>query len=268
MTSLVFPLSRIEGHARATIEIQDGQVLSAHFQAMEMRGFQQFVLGIPAEQMPVIVPRICGVCSTAQHVASVKALEDAYGITPPPLAQKIRELLLLGQLIQNQATSLFFFTMPDRLGTATLFPSDTEKAASEDEKARSRIATRALMVRKAGTDLITVAGGQFIHPIKAVVGGVNSGISAEDAGVMREQLLKALPVACELFDSYWEMSLALRERIGTWGDDTPTCYIACTSESFPEYNGDLVRIVGAQGDVLDAFPPRLFRSYLNFQESD
>lgn len=268
MTSLVFPLSRIEGHARAIIEIQDGRVLSAQFQAMEMRGFQQFVQGIPAEQMPVIVPRICGVCSTAQHVASVKALEDAYGITPPPLAQKIRELLLLGQLIQNQATSLFFFTMPDRLGTATLFPPDAEEMTSEDEKARSRIATRALMVRKAGTDLITAAGGQFIHPIKAVVGGVTSGISAEIAGVMREQLRKALPVACELFDSYWEMSLALRERIGTWGDDAPACYIACTSESFPEYNGNLVRIIGAQGGVLDAFPPRLFRSFLNFQETD
>ncbi len=268
MPSLVFPLSRIEGHARVIIDIQDGQVLSAHFQAMEMRGFQYFVQGIPAEQMPVIVPRICGVCSTAQHIASVKTLEDAYGITPPPLAQKIRELLLLGQLIQNQATSLFFFTMPDRLGTASLFPLDTEETTAETEKARTAIAMRALMVRKAGTDLITAAGGQFIHPIKAVVGGVTSGISADAAVAMREQLIKALPVACELFDRYSEMSLALRERIGTWGDDTPTCYIACTEETFPEYNGNLLRVMDAQGQILEAFPPRLFRSYLNFKESE
>ncbi len=268
MTSLVFPLSRIEGHARAIIEVQDGRVVTAHFQAMEMRGFQQFVQGIPAEQMPVIVPRICGVCSTAQHVAAVKTLEDAYGITPPPLAQKIRELLLLGQLIQNQATSLFFFNMPDRLGTSTLFPPDPAEATDEAEVARSKIAAQALMVRKAGTDLITAAGGQFIHPVKAVVGGVTSGISSDVAAGMHEQLLKALPVACDLFDSYCDMSLALRERIGAWGDDTPSCYIASTNESFPEYNGDLVRIVGSQGAVLDAFPPRLFRSYLNFEESD
>ncbi len=268
MTSLVFPLSRIEGHARVIIEVQDGRVVSAHFQAMEMRGFQQFVLGIPAEQMPVIVPRICGVCSTAQHVAAVKTLEDAYGITPPPLAQKIRELLLLGQLIQNQATSLFFFTMPDRLGTATLFPPDPDETTSENEKARARIAMQALMVRKTGTDLITAAGGQFIHPIKAVVGGVTSGIPAGDAAGIRENLIQALPIACALFESYCDLSLALRERIGNWGDDAPTCYIASTNESFPEYNGDLVRIVGSQGSVLDTFPPRLFRSYLNFQESE
>jgi len=116
MTTLRFPLSRIEGHARVEIEVQDGQVVAAQFQAIEMRGFRYFVQGTPAEQMPVITPRICGVCSTAHHVASVKALEDAFDVTPPKLAIEIRELLLLGQLIQNQATSLFIFTMPDRVG--------------------------------------------------------------------------------------------------------------------------------------------------------
>ncbi len=266
MTTLVFPLSRIEGHARVSIEIQAGQVLAAHFQAMEVRGFQHLVQGVPAEQMPVIVPRICGVCSTAHHVAAVKALEDVYGVTPPPAAQKIRELLLLGQLIQNQATSLFVFTMPDRLGTASIFTLAAEEAGPEAE--RAEIATRALMVRKAGTDLITAAGGQFIHPIKALVGGVTSGIPAETAAAMRLQLEKALPVACQLFDTYWEMSLALRERIGTWGDDAPACYLTATGDAFPTYNGSLLRVMDAGGAVLDAFPARLFRTYLNFQESD
>ena len=69
------------------IEVQAGKVLSARFQAMELRGFEYLVQGVPAEQMPVIVPRICGVCSTAHHVAAVKALEDAYGVEPPPSAR-------------------------------------------------------------------------------------------------------------------------------------------------------------------------------------
>ena len=161
MTTLTFPISRIEGHARVIIEINDGEVLAARFQATEMRGFQHFVQGVPAEQMPVITPRICGVCSTAHHVAAVKALEDAYGITPPPLARKIRNLLLLGQLIQNQATSLFIFTMPDRVGADSLFHMSQEEASSETQFS---IAQCALRIRKIGTDLITLAGGQFIHP--------------------------------------------------------------------------------------------------------
>ncbi|MFZ2087256.1 MAG: nickel-dependent hydrogenase large subunit, partial [Desulfobaccales bacterium] len=165
MPTLIFPLSRIEGHAQVSIEVEDGQVKSAHFQASEVRGFEHFVKGVPAEQMVVIVPRICGVCSTAHHVAAVEALEDAFGVSPPPLALKVRELLLLGQMIQNQATSLFLFTMPDRLGASSLFQAAGEQLPEPEQE---ELAKCALQVRKAGTDLIKTAGGQFIHPVKAV----------------------------------------------------------------------------------------------------
>jgi F420-non-reducing hydrogenase large subunit len=265
MPTLTFPLSRIEGHAQVVIEVRAGEVVSARFEAMEFRGFEYFVQGVPAEQMPVITPRICGVCSTAHHVAAVKTLEGAYGVTPPPLALQIRELLLLGQIIQNQATSLFIFTMPDRLGLASIFQLG-EGAGSEQVDVG--IATRALRVRKAGTDLITTAGGQFIHPIKAVVGGVTSGIGAEQAAAMRAELVETLPIACELFDRYWEMTLAMGERIGTWGDDAPACYIAAIADCRPNYYGDVIRVMCPDGVVRDSFPARDFRSHLTCQETD
>ena len=146
MATLTFPLSRIEGHARVVIQTQNGAVTAAHFQAMELRGFEYLVQGTPAEQMPVIVPRICGVCSTAHHIAAVEALEDAFEVKPPPLALQIRELMLIGQLIQNQATSMFVFTIPDRLGLTSLF----EHAADQhSEELRSEIAQKALKIRHA-----------------------------------------------------------------------------------------------------------------------
>ena len=266
MTTLVFPLSRIEGHARVTIEVQGDKVRSARIEAMEMRGFQFLLNGVPAEQMPVIVPRICGVCSTAHHVTAVKTLEDIYGVTPPPVAQKIRELLMLGQLIQNQATSLFIFTMPDRLGVASIFQAAAEADGPEAE--REGIAGRALMVRKAGTNLITVAGGQFIQPVKAVVGGVTSGIEAGMSANMRDQLVKTLPIACELFDYYIRMSLALRERIGTWGDDQPACYIASTGDSSPSYNGNMIHVMSPDGMIQDSFTAHQFRDHLTYKETE
>lgn len=265
MAILLFPLSRIEGHAQVEIETEGGKVLTAHFQAVEMRGFQRFVQGIPAEQMPVIVPRICGVCSTAHHVASVKALEDAYGVVPPPLACDIREVLLLGQLIQNQATSLFIFTMPDRVNVDSLFQMDETEASKERQFS---IARRALKVRKVGTDLITLAGGQFIHPIKAHVGGVTGGITRAAADSMIQQIEEMLPVACELFDEYWEMSMALRERIGTWGDDEPAFYLSSTEPTKPRLNSALLRVMGADGIERAAFPPCQFETYLDFEETD
>ncbi|MBN1486368.1 MAG: Ni/Fe hydrogenase subunit alpha [Anaerolineae bacterium] len=266
MTTLTFPLSRIEGHARVIIEIQQGEVLSAHFQATELRGFEYLVQGAPAEQMPVITPRICGVCSTAHHVAAVKALEDAYEVTPPPLALKIRELLMLGQLIQNQATSLFIFTMPDRLGVSSIFQIEDHELGSDETQ--TRIATRALQVRKAGTDLIALAGGQFIHPIKAVIGGVTSGIETEAAEKMRNYLEAIIPMAQELFDYYWETSLELGERLGTWGDDQPACYISAIAGSCPNFYGNVLHVTSTDGNVCTTFPAKDFRKHLTYQSTD
>lgn len=265
MTTLRFPLSRIEGHARVEMEVQDGKVVSAQFQAIEMRGFHYFVQGTPAEQMPVIVPRICGVCSTAHHVASVKALEDLFEVKPPPLACEIRELLLLGQLIQNQATSLFIFTMPDRVGASSIFHMDETEANPEQQLS---LAQRALNVRQIGTKLITLAGGQFIHPIKAVIGGVTSGIKREPAQEMLEEMKTVFPIVCTLFDEYWAMSLAMKERIGTWGDDQPAFYIASTGRSLPRFNSQDIRVMGPNGTERASFPPHLFRTYLDYTETE
>lgn len=263
MPMLTFPLSRIEGHAQVMIEVQDGQVMAARFQAMEFRGFEYLVQGVPADQMPVLVPRICGVCSTAHHVAAIKALEDAYGVEPPPLARTIRELLMLGQLVQNQATSLFIFTMPDRLGVSSIF----QTGSVDPHGAKADIASRALRVRRAGTNLIALAGGQFIHPIKAIVGGVTSGIGSQEAAELRAELAAALPIACELFDIYWEMSLALGERLGTWGDDNPACYISAVADAKPDYTGERLQVMCAEGVSRVAFAPSAFRQYLDYQES-
>jgi F420-non-reducing hydrogenase large subunit len=266
MTTLVFPMSRIEGHAQVVIEVQNGQVISARFRAMELRGFEHFVHGVPAEQMPVIVPRICGVCSTAHHVAAVKTLEDAYGVTPPPLALVLRELLLLGQLIQNQATSLFLFTMPDRLGVSSIFQLGSERAGADADEAG--IATKALLVRRAGTSVISLAGGQFIHPVKAVVGGVTSGIERAAAETLRAELTKVLSIACELFDYYWMQSVALRDRIGTWGDDAPAYYLATTGAASPRYDGSAIHVLGPDGIMRDSFAARDFRDRLTCREID
>jgi len=264
MTTLRFPLSRIEGHARVEMEVQDGKVVSAQFQAIEMRGFRYFVLGTPAEQMPVIVPRICGVCSTAHHVASVKALEDVFDVTPPKLAREIRELLLLGQLIQNQATSLFIFTMPDRVDASSIFSMGEDEA---DPAQQLSMAQRALKVRQMGTKLIALAGGQFIHPVKAIIGGITSGIKKEPAEAMLVEMKEMLPVVCQLFDAYWELSLAMKERIGTWGDDQPAYYIASTGRTRLELDSDTIRVLGPDGNERASFAPKLFRNYLEYEDT-
>ena len=265
MTTITYPLSRIEGHARVVIDIHDDEVFRADFQAMEMRGFSYYVQGVPAEQITVIVPRICGVCSTAHQVASVKALEDVFGVTPPPVAEGIREVLLLGQLIQNQATSLFIFTMPDRVNASSLFEvSDTQT----DKELQFSLAQKALRIRKIGTDLISLAGGQFIHPIKTVIGGVTSGIPRQKADEMIKTIDELLPIADALVDTYWQMSMEMGDRIGSWGDDEPTYYLASTEADNFRLNSQHLRLTSSEGIQHQTFDPHEFKSYLQLEDSD
>ena len=88
------PITRLEGHGKIDIFLNDGgNVDRAYLQIPELRGFERFAQGRPAEDMPQITSRICGVCPTAHHMASTKALDDLYKVEPPPAAKKVRELI-------------------------------------------------------------------------------------------------------------------------------------------------------------------------------
>ena len=140
----------------------------------------------------------------------------------------------------------------------TIFaPQEAELAAHLDYKHKS-----------AGTDLMTLAGGQFILPIEAVAGGMSSGIPPGAAAEMRVQLEEALPLACALFDRYREMPVAMQDRIGTWGDDASTHNIAAVEDHRPNYYGDQIRVMGSDGAVLDSFPVRDYRDYLTEEDTD
>jgi F420-non-reducing hydrogenase large subunit len=56
------PITRLEGHGKIEIFLNDeGGVANAYFQIPELRGFEKFVQGMPVEEVPRVVSRICGV---------------------------------------------------------------------------------------------------------------------------------------------------------------------------------------------------------------
>ena len=110
----ISPTTRIEGHGKVTIVLDEfGDVSDAHFYATEIRGFDYFLREMDAERLPFIISRICGVCSTAHVIASVKAIESIYGTEITETAKKLRELLLMGQIVSNHSLVFFFLTLPD-----------------------------------------------------------------------------------------------------------------------------------------------------------
>lgn len=59
---LIDPITRLEGHGKINIFLDDtGAVQNVYFQIPELRGFEKFVEGRRAEEVPQIVSRICGV---------------------------------------------------------------------------------------------------------------------------------------------------------------------------------------------------------------
>ena len=81
------PITRIEGHGRVTIQLDGaGNVADAKFHVFALRGFEKFCEGRPVEEMPRIVNRICGICPWNHHLASVKAADGVFGVTPTPTA--------------------------------------------------------------------------------------------------------------------------------------------------------------------------------------
>ena len=70
------PITRLEGHGKIDIFLDDqGDVANVYLQIPELRGFEQFCVGRPAEDMPNLTARICGVCPEAHHMAATKALD-------------------------------------------------------------------------------------------------------------------------------------------------------------------------------------------------
>lgn len=60
-TITIDPVTRIEGHARVEVEIDDaGHVAASRFKVMDFRGFETFLTGMQVEMMPTVTSRICG----------------------------------------------------------------------------------------------------------------------------------------------------------------------------------------------------------------
>ena len=92
-TITIAPVTRLEGHAKVTINLDDaGNVADTFVNVVELRGFEKFCIGRPVEELPRIVTSICGVCPWSHHLASAKTNDAVFGVTPPSAGTKLREL--------------------------------------------------------------------------------------------------------------------------------------------------------------------------------
>jgi hydrogenase large subunit len=91
---VVDPITRIEGHLRAEVEISDGTIKDAFVSSTMVRGLENIVKGRNPKDVWAFVQRTCGVCTASHAITSVRAVEDALGIVVPPNAEMVRNMML------------------------------------------------------------------------------------------------------------------------------------------------------------------------------
>ena len=110
---LQIPVNRVEGDLDIKVTIQDNIIVDAKSIGTLYRGFENILIGRDPLDSLVITPRVCGICSVSHLTAAVKALEDAYNITPPLNAVRFRNLSLIAESLQSDLRQVFLMFMND-----------------------------------------------------------------------------------------------------------------------------------------------------------
>ncbi|HTL57254.1 MAG TPA: Ni/Fe hydrogenase subunit alpha [Candidatus Limnocylindrales bacterium] len=174
------PITRLEGHGKIEIFLDDqGDVEHAYLQIPELRGFEVFSRGRPAEDMPQITSRICGVCPTAHHMAATKALDDLFQVEPPPAARKIRELVYNAFMIEDHALHVYLLGGPDFI-VGPDAPKEQRNVVGVVQKVGIEVGKKVISMRRRLRELIAYFGGKVIHPVLGLPGGVSKGLKVED----------------------------------------------------------------------------------------
>ncbi len=259
---VISPVTRIEGHAKITLHLDaNGNVDDAFFHVNEFRGFEKFCEGRMYTEMPIITPRICGICPVSHSIASVKACEMIQGIQPTYTGTLLRRLIQLGQNFSSHALSFFHLSSPDFLLGYDSDPSTRNILGIADKY--PDIALRGIRLRKLGQEISERITGKKIHIAGIAPGGMGFPLSAEN----RKALLAWIPEAMEtvqigigIIKKFHEENEAMVKSFAT----SPTLYMGTVGPDgeLELYDGNL-RFIDADGNILqDQLDPARYLEFI------
>jgi F420-non-reducing hydrogenase large subunit len=254
------PITRLEGHGKIEIFLDDnGDVERAWLQIPELRGFEQFAVGRPAEEMPRITPRICGVCPTAHHMASTKTLDDLFHVEPTPTAKMIRELIYNTFMMEDHTLHFFFLGGPDFV-VGPQAPAADRNILGVIGKVGLEIGGKVIRARREARDIINYLGGKVIHPVCGLPGGVSKGLDEEHRVEFLETAKFAVEFAQFALQIFDDVVLKNKEYVDVVVGEAykmSTYYMGLVDENnkINFYDGD-VRVVDTEGKEFAKFKPR------------
>ena len=156
-------ITKIEGHAKLHIVIKQAKVKKCKLQIFEgSRYFEGIVRGKHFSDLPDVTSRICGVCSVAHTLASIKAIENAFNVQVSEQTNLLRELIMIGGILQSHILHLYFLVLPDYNNCSS---------AIELAKKEPILVKRALAMKRTANNLVSTVAARDVHPISAIPGG-------------------------------------------------------------------------------------------------
>jgi len=193
----VHHLTRVEGHGNIKISVRDGRLEHATWEVVETpRFFEAILVGKKWDNAPWICGRICGICSIGHTLASIRAVENAFGMIPSEQTEKLRLLLKHMETLQSHVLHLYFLAAPDFLNVGSVFPlidSDPD------------VVKMAVRLKLLANDVCDCVGGRRLHPTRTVVGGFTMLPEKKELEMFRARLLEArndLTATAEIFRTF------------------------------------------------------------------
>lgn len=179
------PITRLEGHGKIEIFLDDkGDVEKAYFQVPEFRGFEKFCEGRAAEEMPAITQKICGVCPTAHHTASSKALDDLFKVDPPQAAKKIRELMYNAFMFEDHLLHFYVLGGPDFI-VGPDAPKSERNILGVIGKVGVEVGKKVIDIRKRVRGINATISASSLYPVCGLPGGISKPLTEEDRANIR-----------------------------------------------------------------------------------
>jgi len=260
------PVTRLEGHGRIELFLDAaGHVEHAYFQVPELRGFEKFVQGRPAEDMPQITSRICGVCPMAHHMAATKALDNLYQVTPPPAARKIRELIYHAFLVEDHALHFYFLGGPDFL-VGPGAPAAQRNLLGVIDRVGAETVRRVIAVRRKLREVVEAVAGKAIHPVFGLPGGVAKPVTEEQARqaqAVSEEAVQFATFTLEIFEKLVLANPDYQSLIRSDAFAHQTYYMGLVDEQnhVAFYDGAL-RILAPDGHEWARSDPQRYQDYI------
>jgi F420-non-reducing hydrogenase large subunit len=259
-TIRIDPVTRLEGHGSLTIKLSADmkQVKDVQFNVNSTRFFERFLTGRLMEEAPRIAPRICGICPIPHHLASVKAVEAAWDVTPPPAAIKLRRLLIEAKQLSSHAIHFYALAAPDFVFGPFADPAVRNVAAVL--KHLPDVAVQAIKLMEFGQELCRTVGAKAVHPVTAIPGGMLSPLKEEERDdwlgkvpEMLENIHKTVDLAKTVVNLYLDVITKVAV--------TPTYYIGLSNKGALDIYDGTVRVQDPDGKIVADFEPHEYTKY-------